>query len=57
MNMYDSLNTLLKTCDSARIYFLSLPHSVQKAILSSNKKITSEDELYLYAESIMHEFV
>jgi len=56
MRKYENLDGLLNSCETAKIYFASLPDYVQGAVLKNSSKICTEDELHRIAESTMHEF-
>ncbi len=56
MNSSTSFDALLNTSESAKIFFASLPDYVRGAVLKNSTKITNEDELHNFADSIMHEF-
>ncbi len=56
MSKYENLDSLLGSCETAKIYFASLPDYVQGAVLKNSSKIRTEEELHRIAESTMHEF-
>ncbi|MGN0674877.1 MAG: hypothetical protein ACI4KG_03955 [Oscillospiraceae bacterium] len=56
MKKYENLDSLLNSCETAKIYFASLPDYVRGAVMKNSSKIRTEDELHRIAESTMHEF-
>lgn len=56
MNKFESLDSLLSGCETAKIYFTSLPDYVQGAVLKNGSNIRTEDELHRIAENAMHDF-
>ncbi len=56
MKKFENLDSLLNGCETAKIYFASLPDYVQGAVLKKSSGIRTEDELHTVAESAMHEF-
>lgn len=56
MKKYANLDGLLAGCETAKIYFSSLPDYVQGAVMKNGSRIFTEDELHRFAESAMHEF-
>lgn len=56
MKKYADLDGLLAGCETAKIYFASLPDYVQGAVMKNGSRIFTEDELHRCAENAMHEF-
>lgn len=56
MDKYNNLDSLLNGCETAKIYFASLPDYVQGAVLKHSCDIRTEDQLHRIAENAMHEF-
>lgn len=56
MKKYENLDSLLNGCETAKIYFASLPDYVQGAVMKKSFNIRTEDELHRTAENVMHEF-
>lgn len=57
MKKYDNLDSLLAGCETAKIYFASLPDYVQGAVIKRGSNILTEEQLHRCAESAMHEFL
>lgn len=56
MKKYENLDGLLAGCETAKIYFSSLPDYVQGAVIKNGSGILTEEELHRFAENAMHEF-
>lgn len=56
MNKFENLDILLNECETAKIYFTSLPDYVQGAVLKNSSNIQTENELHRIAENAMHDF-
>ncbi len=56
MRKYNNLDGLLGGCETAKIYFASLPDYVQGAVMKHGSDIRTEEELHRIAENAMHEF-
>lgn len=51
-----NLDRVLSASETAKIFYGSLPDYVRGAILKNSDKITDEEALHRFADSIMHEF-
>ena len=56
MHRYRNLDSLLNSCETAKVYFTSLPDYVRGAAVKHSEKIRSEDDLHKFADGIIHEF-
>lgn len=56
MEKTNDLDSLLNGCESAKIFFASLPDYVRGAVIRNSSEIKTEDELHAFADKIMHEF-
>ena len=52
---YENLDSLLSGCETAKVYFASLPDYVQGAVMKNGSNIRTEDELHRVAENARHE--
>ena len=57
MRKYENLDSLLAGCETAKIYFASLPDYVQGAVIKKGSTILTEEQLHRCAEIAMHEFI
>ncbi len=56
MNKYENLDSLLGSCETAKIYFASQPDYVRGAVIKNSLNIRTEDELHRVAEATRNEF-
>ncbi|MBP1548869.1 MAG: hypothetical protein J6A05_02595 [Oscillospiraceae bacterium] len=56
MKKYDNLDSLLNSCETAKIYFASQPDYVRGAVVKNSTNIHTEDELHRIAEETRNEF-
>lgn len=56
MEKTNDLDSLLSGCESAKIFFASLPDYVRGAVIKNSAEIKTEDELHAFADKIIHEF-
>ena len=57
MRKFDNLDSQLAGCETAKIYFASLPDYVQGAVIKKGSNILTEEQLHRCAENAMHEFI
>ncbi|MBR4097402.1 MAG: hypothetical protein IKK42_08895 [Oscillospiraceae bacterium] len=56
MNKYENLDSLLCSCETAKIYFASQPDYVRGAVVKNSTNIRTEDDLHRIAEETRNEF-
>lgn len=56
MENTNSLDKLLNSSDSARIYYGALPDYVRGAVVQNSSAITSEEELHKFADKVKNQF-
>ena len=56
MEKYNNLDSLLSSCETAKIYFASQPDYVRGAVVKNSTNIHTEDELHRIAEKTRNEF-
>ena len=56
MDKYKNLDSLLNSCETAKIYFASQPDYVQGAVMKNGADIRTEEELHRIAEKTRNEF-
>ncbi len=56
MRKYENLDSLLSSCETAKIYFASQPDYVRGAIMQNSVNIRTEEELHRIAEKTRNEF-
>lgn len=57
MPRYENISKLLSENADAKSYFSSLPDFVKTEMLNSNAIFRNEDDLYYYAQGIIHDFI
>lgn len=55
MHGMKNLDGLLENCESARIYFGSLPDYIQGAVIRNADRITDEEELHRFSDTVRRE--
>ena len=56
MNKYENLDSLISSCETAKIYFASQPDYVRGAVIKNSAAIRTEEELHRVAEKARNEF-
>ncbi len=56
MKKYDNLDSLLNSCETAKIYFASQPDYVRGAVVKNSTNIRTEEDLHRIAEKTRNEF-
>lgn len=56
MNKYENLDSLISSCETAKIYFASQPDYVRGAVIKNSAAIQTEEELHRAAEKARNEF-
>ncbi len=56
MEKYNNLDSLLNSCETAKIYFASQPDYVRGAVVKNSTNIRTEEDLHRIAEETRNEF-
>ena len=56
MENANSLDKLLNSSDSARIYYGALPDYVRGAVVQNSSAIKTEEELHSFADKVKNQF-